>query len=46
VALAGAGFRLEPVLRAWGRVRSCTITVYRLRPGPPDALAPPGGPLW
>ncbi|MGC8837319.1 MAG: ArnT family glycosyltransferase [Anaerolineae bacterium] len=46
VALAKAGFRLEPVLRAWGRVPSCTITVYRLRPGPPDALAPPGGPIW
>lgn len=46
VALARAGLRLEPALRAWGRVPTCTITVYRIRPGPPDALAPPGGPTW
>lgn len=46
VALARAGFRLDPVLRAWGRVPSCAITVYRIRPGPPAALVPPGGPIW
>ncbi len=46
VALARVGFRLELALRAWGRVPSCAIALYRLRPGPPDALAPPGGPVW
>lgn len=46
VALARAGYRLEAIVRAWGRVPTCTITVYGIRAGAPEGLAPAGGPLW
>ncbi|MBC7223111.1 MAG: hypothetical protein H5T59_02360 [Anaerolineae bacterium] len=46
LALARAGYRLEAVVRAWGRVPTCTITVYAIRAGVPGGLTPAGGPLW